>query len=116
MTTNNVKHEKVYDPLGLEWFELTERLNSVLINLMGCCGRIRFKEREKENIDYSIIEKYDALSTEAVNVRNNPESFGYYDTMRELIKKYGAILRESLRFEKEKYPPYVPNKVGIIAE
>jgi hypothetical protein len=115
MTTEKIQHKKVYDPLGLEGFELTEGLNSVLINLMGCCGRICFKEREKENIDDSIIEKYDQLATEAMNIKNDKNSWGYYDTMEELLKKYGLIVRQTLRFEKENYPPYVPNKIGNIA-
>jgi hypothetical protein len=107
------KHKKVFDPLGLEGFELTERLNSILINLMGCCGRIWFKETRKKNPDQSIINKYDEISTEARNVRNDPNSWGYYDTMEELIKKYSPIIKAALKFEKETYS-YAANKVAVV--
>jgi hypothetical protein len=112
VTLQEKKHKKVFDPLGLEGFELTEGLNSILVNLLGCCGRICFKESEKENVNHFIIEAYDQLATEAMSVKKNPDSWGYYDTMEELIEKYRPILRAALNFE-EKYPDYVPNKVAV---
>ena len=104
------------DPLGMINFELTERLNSALINVMCCCGRICFKEGKRENPDHSIIEKYDLLATEAVNVRNGHRTFDTYDRMRKLIKKYSLKLRRAERFEEEKYDDYAGNKVGEVTE
>jgi hypothetical protein len=109
------KHKKVFDPLGFEGVELTDRLRFIFIHLAGCCGRIWFKETEKRNPDQSIINKYDEISTEARKTRNNSDSWGYYDTMEELIKKYAPILRAAEKFEEETYPYYEPNEVEIVA-
>jgi hypothetical protein len=112
----NVKNNKDYDPLGFINFELTERLNSILVNLMGCCGRICFKESKKENPDNAVIEKYDAIACEVADVRSSSQSFDLYDTMRSLIKKYASVYKACIKFEKENYLPYVSTKIGVIAE
>ncbi|MFC6100774.1 hypothetical protein [Olivibacter domesticus] len=86
-----IKNEEDENPL--EWYSLTETANSILNGLIAYTCHEEIKELEKECPDTERVKGLQALFVEVHAVNDDPENFQSQDRMKEIIARYGGLLK-----------------------
>jgi len=86
----------------LDWYVLTESLNSILADLIAYSGRERFKELRKNKPRLKRIENLKGFSEELKEISRNWDNFKDVGRMRHLIDVYAPLL-EGMNNGKQLY-------------
>ncbi|MFP8894084.1 hypothetical protein [Chryseobacterium sp. EZn1] len=88
----NINFNVLQNPL--DWYVLTESMNSILNELIAYAGRERFLELRKKNPKLKRIENLKEFSEEIRKINRNSDNFRDVGRMRNIIDTYAPLLEE----------------------